>query len=83
MTDDHSYQTFSAYDNRFIQTPNLDRIAKEGVLFKNSFVTNSICAPSRAVMLTGKFSHLNGQLDNRMRFDSTSGIMAFGQIAIN
>lgn len=71
MTDDHSYQTFSAYDDRFIQTPNLDRIAQEGTLFKNSFVTNSICAPSRAVMLTGKFSHLNGQLDNRMRFDSS------------
>ena len=71
MTDDHSYQTFSAYDDRFIQTPNLDRIAQEGILFKNSFVTNSICAPSRAVMLTGKFSHLNGQLDNRIRFDSS------------
>lgn len=71
MTDDHSYQTFSAYDDRFIQTPNLDRIAKEGVLFKNSFVTNSICAPSRAVMLTGQFNHLNGQMDNRIRFDSS------------
>ena len=71
MTDDHSYQTFSAYEKRYIQTPNLDRIAQEGVLFKNSFVTNSICAPSRAVMLTGKHSHLNGQLDNRMRFDSS------------
>ncbi len=71
MTDDHSYQTFSAYDDRFIQTPNLDRIAKEGVLFRNSFVTNSICAPSRAVMLTGKHSHLNGQIDNRVRFDSS------------
>ncbi|MFT5762665.1 MAG: arylsulfatase A-like enzyme, partial [Saprospiraceae bacterium] len=63
MTDDHSYQTFSAYDKRFIQTPNLDRIANEGVKFSNSFVTNSICAPSRAVMLTGKHSHLNGQVN--------------------
>ena len=71
MTDDHSYQTFSAYDDRFIQTPHLDRLAKEGILFSNSFVTNSICAPSRAVMLTGKHSHLNGQLDNRLRFDSS------------
>ena len=50
MTDDHSYQTLSAYDNRFIQTPGLDRIANEGVTFTNSFVANSICAPSRAVM---------------------------------
>lgn len=71
MTDDHSYQTLSAYDDRYIQTPNLDRIAKEGVIFKNSFVSNSICAPSRAVMLTGKHSHSNGHLDNSTRFDSS------------
>jgi arylsulfatase A-like enzyme len=71
MTDDHSYQTMSAYDDRFIQTPNLDRIAKEGVLFTNSFVSNSICAPSRAVLLTGKHSHLNGQINNFVRFDSS------------
>jgi arylsulfatase A-like enzyme len=71
MTDDHSIQTMSAYDDRFIKTPNLDRIASEGALFTNSFVTNSICGPSRAVMLTGKHSHLNGQIDNFTRFDST------------
>jgi arylsulfatase A-like enzyme len=71
MTDDHSIQTMSAYDNRFIETPNLDRIAQEGILFTNSFVSNSICAPSRAVMLTGKHSHLNGQRDNFTRFDSS------------
>lgn len=71
MTDDHAYQAMSAYDDRYIRTPNLDRIANEGVLFTNSFVTNSICAPSRAVLLTGKHSHLNGQIDNRVRFDSS------------
>lgn len=71
MTDDHGYQAMSAYDDRYIQTPNLDRIAQEGVLFRNSFVSNSICAPSRAVLLTGKHSHLNGQIDNRVRFDSS------------
>lgn len=71
MTDDHSYQTLSAYDNRFVQTPNLDRIAKEGAIFRNSFVSNSICAPSRAVMLTGKHSHKNGHIDNSATFDGS------------
>ncbi|SMO52130.1 Arylsulfatase A [Saccharicrinis carchari] len=64
MTDDHAYQTLSAYDDRYINTPNLDRLAKDGVLFANSFVANSICGPSRAVMLTGKHSHANGFIDN-------------------
>jgi arylsulfatase A-like enzyme len=69
MTDDHSYQTLSAYDRRFIKTPGLDRIANEGVLFTNSFVANSICGPSRACMLTGKHSHANGFRDNHDQFD--------------
>jgi len=64
MSDDHAYQAISAYDNRLIQTPNIDRIANEGILFSNASVTNSICAPSRAVILTGKHSHLNGKIDN-------------------
>ena len=64
MSDDHAYQAISAYDDRLIQTPNIDRIAKEGMLFNNASVTNSICAPSRAVILTGKHSHLNGKIDN-------------------
>jgi arylsulfatase A-like enzyme len=72
MSDDHSYQTISAYDNRFIKTPNIDRLVDHGVIFRNSFVTNSISAPSRAVMLTGKFSHLNGVMDNIGVFDSAS-----------
>ncbi|MFI3314134.1 MAG: sulfatase [Rikenellaceae bacterium] len=64
MSDDHSYQTISAYDDRFIETPNIDRIANEGVLFANSFVANSISGPSRACMLTGKHSHANGFMTN-------------------
>lgn len=71
MTDDHSYQTLSAYDGRFIKTPGLDRIANEGILFTNSFVANSICGPSRACMLTGKHSHANGFRDNNDQFDGS------------
>ena len=67
MTDDHSFQTISAYDKRYIQTPNIDRIANEGVRFTNSFVANSISGPSRACMLTGKHSHKNGFIDNALQ----------------
>lgn len=69
MADDHAYQAISAYDDRLIQTPHIDRLAKEGMLFEKAFVTNSICAPSRAVILTGKHSHINGLRDNSDRFD--------------
>lgn len=72
MSDDHAYQAISAYDNRLLQTPNIDRIAKDGMLFTNACVTNSICAPSRAVILTGKHSHLNGKIDNYFPFDTTN-----------
>ncbi len=71
MSDDHAYQAISAYDDRLIQTPNIDRIANEGMIFKNACVTNSICAPSRAVILTGKHSHLNGKIDNHAKFDDS------------
>lgn len=64
MCDDHSYQTVSAYDNRFVETPNIDRIGREGVRFTNSFVANSLSGPSRACLLTGKHSHKNGFTNN-------------------
>ena len=72
MSDDHAYQAISAYDDKLIQTPHIDRIANEGMLFTNASVTNSICAPSRAVILTGKHSHINGKIDNRSPFDTTN-----------
>ncbi|MCJ7466213.1 MAG: sulfatase-like hydrolase/transferase, partial [Maribacter sp.] len=72
MADDHAYQAISAYSAKLIQTPNIDRIAKEGMLFTNASVTNSICAPSRAVILTGKHSHINGKIDNLFPFDTTN-----------
>ena len=72
MSDDHAYQAISAYSNHLIETPNIDRIAKMGMLFTNATVTNSICAPSRATILTGKHSHLNGKVDNHFPFDTTN-----------
>ena len=78
MSDDHAYQAISAYSDHLIHTPNIDRIAKEGMLFANACVTNSICAPSRAVILTGKHSHLNGKIDNVFQFDTTQ--VTFPQI---
>src|SRR5262245_57798999 len=64
FTDDHAAHALSCYGSRVNQTPNLDRIAQGGILFRNCFVTNSVCGPSRAVILTGKYSHVNGFLRN-------------------
>lgn len=69
MSDDHAYQAISAYGYGLNSTPNIDRIATEGAIFSRCFVANSICAPSRATMLTGKFTHMNGKIDNIRVFD--------------
>ena len=74
MTDDHALQAISAYGHpisKLAPTPNLDRIAKNGALFTNNFCTNSLCGPSRATILTGKFSHKNGFRMNGDKFDNT------------
>ena len=72
MTDDHTAQMMSCYDTRYMETPNLDRIAADGVRFTNSFVANSLSGPSRACMLTGKHSCANRFYDNTTCvFDST------------
>jgi arylsulfatase A-like enzyme len=71
MSDDHASHAMSCYGSRINKTPNLDRIAREGIRFDNCFCTNSICAPSRAVILTGKYSHINGVMDNRQTFDGS------------
>lgn len=65
FSDDHALRAISAYGNSLVQTPNIDRLAKSGMLFRNAMVTNSICGPSRAVLLSGKYSHLNGVATNQ------------------
>lgn len=69
VSDDHAYQAVSAYGHGLNRTPHIDRLAKEGAIFTRACVTNSICAPSRAVILTGKHSFINGKVDNVQPFD--------------
>jgi len=71
MSDDHASQAIGSYGSIINRTPNIDRLAREGMRFENCFCTNSICAPSRAVILTGKHSHINGVIDNSMKFNGT------------
>ena len=71
FTDDHAYQAISAYGSKINQTPNIDRLAREGMRFDRCYVTNSICGPMRAVIQTGKYSHLNGFFVNGNQFDGT------------
>jgi len=69
FSDDHAGQAIGAYGSRINRTPHIDRLAREGALFANSFCANSVCGPSRACILTGKHSHANGFLRNGDRFD--------------
>lgn len=72
FSDDHAYQAISAYQHslKLVETPNLDRLAKEGMIFHRALVPNSICGPSRATVMTGKYSHANGFYNNtNSKFD--------------
>jgi len=71
FTDDHAYQSISAYGSRINKTPHMDRIAAEGMRFDRCLVNNSLCGPSRACILTGKYSHKNGFYRNGNRFDGS------------
>src|SRR5579864_5676012 len=75
MSDDHAAHAISAYGSKINQTPNLDRIAREGMRFENCFCVNSICTPSRATILTGKYSHING-VPVFNRFDGSQATVA-------
>ena len=70
MSDDHAAHAIGAYGSRVARTPQLDRLAAEGMLFENCFCTNSICAPSRAAILTGTYNHVNGVTTLSAPFDS-------------
>ena len=69
FSDDHAYQAVSAYDGSLNQTPHIDRLAEEGMLFQRCYVTNSICGPQRASIQTGKYSHKNGFLRNGNKYN--------------
>ncbi|GHT35876.1 N-acetylglucosamine-6-sulfatase [Planctomycetales bacterium] len=71
FTDDHAYQAIGAYGSNRNETPNMDKLAAEGMRFTNCCVTNSICGPCRAVVQTGKYSHINGFQTNGDKFDNT------------
>ncbi len=74
FSDDHAYQAISAYKDsrKLVETPNIDRIGREGMLFQRCMVPNSICGPSRACVLTGKYNHLNGYFNNsNCKFDGS------------
>ena len=79
FSDDHAIKAISAYGGPLANvapTPNIDRIANEGAVFQNSFCANSICGPSRACILTGKHSHINGFMRNGNNFDSRQWTVA-------
>lgn len=72
LTDDHRYDAFSCMGHPVVKTPNLDRIANEGANFKNSFVTTSLCSPSRASFLTGQYAHTHGVVTNHTMWDDNN-----------
>lgn len=74
MTDDQANRTISAYEGAINQTPNIDRLANEGAVFRNSFVANSICNPSRAAIFTGMHSHKNGVVGNASPWDNSQTV---------
>jgi len=76
MTDDHVPRAMSCYGSTILRTPNFDHLAEEGCRFDNAFCTNSLCAPARASVLTGTYSHINGVIGNSEGADAIEHIDA-------
>ena len=74
MTDDHTVRELSCYGNEVLHTPNMDRLAAEGTRFANTFCTNALCAPARATVLTGAYSHVHGIYGNSERADAVESL---------
>lgn len=75
LSDDHATKSISCYNGSINKTPHIDRIAQGGALFTNTFCTNAVCGPSRATILTGKLSHVNGMVNNEVVFDSSQSTL--------
>ena len=80
FADDHATHSISAYGSTINETPNIDKLANEGMLFRSAFATNSICGPSRAVILTGKHSHKNGFMNNEWGGDFDGSQQTFPKL---
>jgi len=80
FADDHATHSISAYGSKINKTPNIDKLASEGMLFRSAFATNSICGPSRAVILTGKHSHKNGFMNNEWGGDFNGSQQTFPKL---
>ena len=64
LADDHRYDAMGCMGHPFLETPNMDKMAREGVHFNNAYVTTSLCSPSRASILSGQYAHSHGVVDN-------------------
>lgn len=80
LVDDMRWDEFGAAGHAYLKTPNIDRVAHEGVMFTNAFATTPLCSPSRACFLTGQYAHTNGIIDNTARDEQSHQLMTFIQV---